>query len=266
MKLGRNDPCHCGSGKKYKQCHWAADTAPLPGELAWRRMQPTLEKVNASLMTESDRHFGPGGFEVAWEDFNLTEEDQTVPFDEDSPFLQLFVPWFLVHWLPKLDRDDEHRFTQTVAEAVLNDAKRRIDPLARRYIEACLKAPFTFYEVTGGIPGRTMKGRDLFLGGEFEVFEPAGLEPATVGELLYGKVVTVDEVSMIAVCSPIFIDGSYLPNVMALRDRVIAESPSRDTPFSAEQLLQWDDELRKLYFQIIDEAVDALSDAQPLDA
>ncbi|OWQ86117.1 hypothetical protein CDN98_13975 [Roseateles terrae] len=23
-KLGRNDPCHCGSGKKFKQCHGAA--------------------------------------------------------------------------------------------------------------------------------------------------------------------------------------------------------------------------------------------------
>ena len=23
--LGRNDPCHCGSGKKYKQCHLAQD-------------------------------------------------------------------------------------------------------------------------------------------------------------------------------------------------------------------------------------------------
>ena len=21
IKLGRNDPCYCGSGKKYKQCH-----------------------------------------------------------------------------------------------------------------------------------------------------------------------------------------------------------------------------------------------------
>jgi preprotein translocase subunit SecA len=21
QKLGRNDPCHCGSGKKYKKCH-----------------------------------------------------------------------------------------------------------------------------------------------------------------------------------------------------------------------------------------------------
>ncbi len=22
-KVGRNDPCHCGSGKKYKKCHGA---------------------------------------------------------------------------------------------------------------------------------------------------------------------------------------------------------------------------------------------------
>jgi hypothetical protein len=26
-RLGRNDPCHCGSGKKYKRCHLAADEA-----------------------------------------------------------------------------------------------------------------------------------------------------------------------------------------------------------------------------------------------
>lgn len=24
---GRNDPCYCGSGKKYKQCHMTADLA-----------------------------------------------------------------------------------------------------------------------------------------------------------------------------------------------------------------------------------------------
>lgn len=27
MKLGRNELCHCGSGKKYKFCHWDADRA-----------------------------------------------------------------------------------------------------------------------------------------------------------------------------------------------------------------------------------------------
>ncbi len=26
-KLGRNDPCHCGSGKKYKKCHLPIDEA-----------------------------------------------------------------------------------------------------------------------------------------------------------------------------------------------------------------------------------------------
>ncbi|MBN2470439.1 MAG: SEC-C domain-containing protein, partial [Anaerolineae bacterium] len=26
-KLGRNDPCWCGSGKKYKNCHYHADRA-----------------------------------------------------------------------------------------------------------------------------------------------------------------------------------------------------------------------------------------------
>ena len=28
MKIGRNDLCPCGSGKKYKHCHWGK---PLPG-------------------------------------------------------------------------------------------------------------------------------------------------------------------------------------------------------------------------------------------
>ena len=27
MKTGRNDPCHCGSGKKYKHCCYEADHA-----------------------------------------------------------------------------------------------------------------------------------------------------------------------------------------------------------------------------------------------
>src|SRR5207244_7867573 len=25
VRLGRNDPCHCGSGKKYKRCHLEQD-------------------------------------------------------------------------------------------------------------------------------------------------------------------------------------------------------------------------------------------------
>jgi preprotein translocase subunit SecA len=31
-KIGRNDPCPCGSGKKYKKCHGRPDAPPLPPE------------------------------------------------------------------------------------------------------------------------------------------------------------------------------------------------------------------------------------------
>jgi hypothetical protein len=34
MKIGRNDPCHCGSGQKYKKCHLAADDTARSAELA----------------------------------------------------------------------------------------------------------------------------------------------------------------------------------------------------------------------------------------
>jgi hypothetical protein len=34
MKLGRNDPCHCGSGQKYKKCHESKDEAAETAKLA----------------------------------------------------------------------------------------------------------------------------------------------------------------------------------------------------------------------------------------
>jgi len=42
--LGRNDPCGCGSGKKYKKCHLEADEKAQSGDLA---------KINAASAEKS---------------------------------------------------------------------------------------------------------------------------------------------------------------------------------------------------------------------
>ncbi len=34
MKIGRNDPCHCGSGEKYKKCHLLKEEAARAAEVA----------------------------------------------------------------------------------------------------------------------------------------------------------------------------------------------------------------------------------------
>jgi preprotein translocase subunit SecA len=40
-KIGRNDPCPCGSGKKYKKCHGAPNTPPAAGQKPSGSGKPT---------------------------------------------------------------------------------------------------------------------------------------------------------------------------------------------------------------------------------
>ena len=57
--LGRNDPCHCGSGKKYKACHLAQDeTAAREArakELAKQAEAAPPAEAEASATTGSER-------------------------------------------------------------------------------------------------------------------------------------------------------------------------------------------------------------------
>ena len=41
-KVGRNDPCHCGSGKKYKKCHGAGRPAEGAEEVGVTANKPKL--------------------------------------------------------------------------------------------------------------------------------------------------------------------------------------------------------------------------------
>ncbi len=46
--LGRNDPCHCGSGKKYKQCHLAEDEAKARAARAKAAEEAPLPAADAA--------------------------------------------------------------------------------------------------------------------------------------------------------------------------------------------------------------------------
>ncbi len=49
--LGRNDPCHCGSGKKYKKCCMAKDEAT-----ASKSIQENWEKSVAKAKAEAEKN------------------------------------------------------------------------------------------------------------------------------------------------------------------------------------------------------------------
>ena len=65
-KLGRNDPCHCGSGQKYKKCHEAADDAARAEQLAKEQaaLADTLDADEAArLKREGDAAARRGDFQ-----------------------------------------------------------------------------------------------------------------------------------------------------------------------------------------------------------
>jgi hypothetical protein len=58
---GRNDPCPCGSGKKYKKCHAAEDEAAVSEELAKQHAVAVAEAADAEAAAEHDPKRAAGG-------------------------------------------------------------------------------------------------------------------------------------------------------------------------------------------------------------
>ncbi len=50
-QIGRNDPCHCGSGKKYKKCCYKTDKGPkkIKAKLLSPKTSPLANLVSNSL-------------------------------------------------------------------------------------------------------------------------------------------------------------------------------------------------------------------------
>src|SRR5215207_9833658 len=249
MKSGRNDPCPCGSGKKYKHCHLQIDEAPRPEELTWRRLRRAIDNLSGRLLNAADAHFGVVAIDEAWEEFNLWDLEE--PFDPESPHLGLFMSWFVYDWLPDPRDTDlpESTHTTTAAQAYLTGAGGRVDPLVQRYIEACCAAPFSFYEIIACDPGHGFQLRDVLIGSEVDVVEQSGSARARVGDLLYAKLVAIDGIAVVEACAPVLIPPIRKPEILEIR----AKLPAERGAWRSEILREYDLELRDIYLSLAED-------------
>ena len=84
--LGRNEPCHCGSGKKYKQCHLDKDEA---GERAARtKAAEKAEKADkaAEKADKSDKDADKGGEKPAAESAPAKSGPRSPKHGTDQPW------------------------------------------------------------------------------------------------------------------------------------------------------------------------------------
>jgi uncharacterized protein len=233
-KVGRNEPCPCGSGKKYKRCCMSA-TADLMEQSAQRvrRLQQDLEQRMVSFGLSL---LGSGAVDQAREAFLCGRDD----IDLDGPEAQLFGPWLLYGWIPQLP-GSAGPGSKSVAQLYLDRFGPRLSPPEIAFIQATSETPTSFHEVLDVEPGRRLRLRDFLLETELEVFEQEGSETLRVGDVIYSRVVNYNGVALIVDMGSIAVPSMEASRI---RERMLEDS-REPTPAILRAM---DTSLRELYF------------------
>jgi hypothetical protein len=248
MKVGRNDPCPCGSGLKYKNCHLRAAGEAQPADQLWQRLHELSMRLPTDLLRFARSRYGRDLIDEAWREFSLFEEES---FDQESVHLPVFMPWFFYDWEP----DPEETFLSPeqlgafpLASAYLKSRGRNEDPLATRYLQACLGSAFSFLEVLTVSPGAGFTMRDSLTGLESTVVERTASKTVQVGDILFAKLVSLDGLAILDGCSPLAFPPLEKATIIQLRKLIRKAYPE----VTAEVLRDYGLEMLEIYHATAD--------------
>jgi hypothetical protein len=222
MKPGRNDPCPCGSGRKYKHCCLSLNESPITDltEHAWKRMREAIKSYAPALLDFTLTTYGAEALHEAWFEFTLGSDEE---FSNNHPEAMLFIPWFFHRWTPAAAKGN------TIVEANLQGVPptsaylarkaRHLNPLLQRYLEACLAAPFGFHEVLSCEPQVGFTARDVVQGKELRVRDQAASSMLMKGDILYGQLVQLQGFAMLEASAPFAFPPAYKTHLIQMRHR-----------------------------------------------
>lgn len=249
MKLGRNDPCPCGSGKKYKHCCLINDSAVPASVFARQRLKSVCAGMPLKLLQFTMDRYGYGAIQEAWREFFCFPTDMVADDYEDGTVHDaLFRPWFLHLWKPdphETSVQDPRLIDCSPTNLYLEEHGSQLDPLLRRYLEACTQAPLSFFQILRVEPGSGLRVRNLLRVDEFDVAEQSASRTLQVDDVLYAQIVKVDDIAVIEACAPCSLRPLDALGVIAMRERILAKHKRTADAIAQE----WDLEFREYYVQ-----------------
>jgi hypothetical protein len=244
VKAGRNDPCPCGSGKKYKRCCLAQTDAV---EFTWQRLRRAEGSVVEKVLAFAKARYGAEVLARAWDEFTFGAE--TDPTD-DPLFESSFIPWFIFNWVPDIaPASDESRLPPgPLALQCLAAHAGRFDDYEQRFVRAMCERPYSFYAITGVTPGQSLALKDVMTHCEFTVRERSASTMVRQGAVLYTRVLEMDAVAIMCGCAPLIIPADEQLWLLDVRHSLTRKR----TPMSEPQLHRYAVALRTAYFDIAD--------------
>jgi hypothetical protein len=238
-KIGRNDPCSCGSGKKYKQCCLSKNQPVAEAATPWTRQRDASEELTGGLMRLAARQFGSRLYS-AWEAFNQTAMDE--PLENFSHEEAIFNPYLIYDW----NREASERMG-AIAHAYLEKNAAAMPELQRQIIDQAVSRPVSFYEVVGCDPGHSATLRDLLNGEETEIEDHAASRAMRPGAIAYAQIWILPEVAVLGRLAPRMIPPEARTKIEELRARL--QSKIGDKIMAADLVLHAD-AIRSVYLEI----------------
>jgi hypothetical protein len=248
MKHGRNAPCPCGSGKKYKKC--CLEVTPAPVDLLYRRLSETHNRLVDRLMNYAVELFEETAVAVAMAEFSVWP-DEAPEEDFVEYHHQLFWPWFFFNWINDPEDtpfDLNWPADQTIAECYAASQKDRLDSMERKLIKAHSRRPFSFFEVVECRPGKGFLLKDIFTGEQTDVLERSGSESTQPGNILFGQVIKIDHVGMLISSGRFLIPPRLKPELIQFRKWL----KQGKRLITTDILDEYDCEIREVYFDLVE--------------
>ncbi len=247
MKVGRNDPCPCGSGKKHKKC--CLSSTPEVGDLLWRQLRSIHDDMSDRLMHHARKRFGELALAEAWEEFWLRDEEEEI---EQQAETQLFVPFYQYNWLPGIDSETFKIAPKetTVAFDFLERHRNGLTDLERRFLDQNLGEPFSFWEILEVDQGAGYRIKDCLRGLEMNVTEKSGSRSAHIGDILFGKAIQIDHVGMMCGCGWVLIPPIHKKTIIDIRKEMQKSPHAENGVITKETIHDFDIELRELFLEL----------------
>ncbi len=243
-KPGRNDPCYCGSGKKYKQCHLRSDQEE---ELLQRSRADAARFLRRELPRFARAERFAEDFAIAlplyWKEYYEARNA-----GEMSEFEALrFLDWFVFDYELQNGRRLIDLYHEEVGPSLAQDQQE----LLQTWLDA---PPAGAYELVS-YEGQNLHLRDYFSQDTFDVFEASGRGNVEPGEVILTRLVPVfDQTEFSTV-------AAYLPNGedAGLQERMAA---ARLADQKSNPDATWGDFLRRYNHLIIYHALEEAEKAK----
>jgi len=178
MKVGRNDPCHCGSGKKYKKCCLIKTYTEVGKEdsVRARLVQDLLEFFNKNYLdTLEDAEL------LFWDDFIPEEHLEGIALDIAN---QNFWEWLVFDHMIDVDND------KTLIDLYMENRKLALDK--HKVLTMMKNSVISLYEVQEVFPEKGLLLKDLLIGGEYDVREKSATRSVRKWDLFAARLFLVD--------------------------------------------------------------------------